>query len=363
MRVLFDHQIIDAQFRGGVSRYFYQLTSALDAGGWAQVRLPRICTGNEYFGSCGKVGWARKAVGSTWRRLNFGLNRRASVEELESQGFDLFHPTYYSPYFLGPLRGKPFVLTIYDMIHEIRPEDFSPHDPTREHKAILADAAAGIIAISSSTKRDIVRYLNIDPAKIEVIYLANSLPAEGEAMAVPERYVLYVGSRGRYKNFRTFLQAFATLARELPDLHLVCVNPKGFNRAELELIRGLGVEGRCRNVSATDRQLAFLYQHAALFVYPSLYEGFGMPILEAFAAGCPVALSRTSCFPEIAGDAAVYFDPSEVSGISDAMAEILSGSAPRDGLIRRGRERLAGFSWDATARQTADFYRRCLAAD
>jgi glycosyltransferase involved in cell wall biosynthesis len=379
MRVLFDHQIVDAQRRGGVSRYFYQLTSALSTGDWAQVRLPGICTDNEYFrslpvapGSCalrlrarlaeqvGKAEWLRKAAGHAWRRANFRFNRRASVEELRKQDFDLFHPTYYSPYFLDALKGKPFVLTIYDMTHEIRPQDFRPDDRTSEYKALLAGAAAGIIAISASTKRDIVRYLHVDPAKIDVIHLANSLPAESEAVAVPESYVLYVGGRGRYKNFRRFLLAFATLAAERPALHLVCVNPKGFNQDETELIRGLGLERRCRNLSANDRQLSFLYRHASLFVYPSLYEGFGLPILEAFAAGCPVALSHTSCFPEIAGDAAVYFDPSKVSGIADAMCRVLSGTVSRDLLRQRGHERLQEFSWAATAERTAGFYRKCL---
>jgi glycosyltransferase involved in cell wall biosynthesis len=379
VRVLFDHQIVDAQLRGGISRYYYQLTSALRTGDWAQVRLPGICTDNEYFrslpaapGGCGarlrarlaeevgKVAWLRKAAGHGWRRANFRFNRRASVEELRKQDFDLFHPTYYSPYFLDVLNAKPFVLTIYDMTHEVRPQDFSPDDRTSEYKALLAEAAAGIIAISASTKRDIVRYLNVDPGKIDVIHLANSLPVESEPVAVPGSYVLYVGGRGRYKNFRRFFQAFAQLAAERPALHLVCVNPKGFNRGEMELIQELGMERRCRNISANDRQLAFLYRNAALFVYPSLYEGFGLPILEAFAAGCPVVLSHTSCFPEIAGDAAVYFDPSKVSAMADAMSRVLSDTVSREQLRQRGRERLQGFSWAATAERTAVFYKRCL---
>lgn len=381
MRVLFDHQILDAQVCGGVSRYFYQLASTLGTGGRAQVRMPGICTDNEYFRSfsaawgtrnvrfrsrlgerMGRVEWAKKVVGRPWRKTNFRLNRWASVKELKEQGFDLFHPTYYNPYFLEYLEGKPFVLTIYDMIHEIHPGYFKPDDETRAHKAVLARKAAGIIAISAWTKRDIVSYLDVDPAKIEVIYLANSLPEEGEEMPVPESYVLYVGSRGRYKNFRRFFLAFAELASGFPALHLVCVNPRGFRRDEWELIQGHGLERRCTNVSATDRQLAFLYRNAALFVYPSLYEGFGLPILEAFAAGCPVALSRASCFPEIAGDAAVYFDPSGVSSIADAMSRVLSGTVPVALLRQRGNERLRGFSWAATAERTAAFYGRCLRA-
>jgi glycosyltransferase involved in cell wall biosynthesis len=194
-----------------------------------------------------------------------------------------------------------------------------------------------------------------------VIYLANSLSCGEEAVAVPESYLLYVGDRARYKNFRTFFLAYAMLARSRPDLHLVCVSPKRFRRAELDLIEGFGLERRCIHLRANDRQLAFLYRNAALFVYPSLYEGFGLPILEAFAADCPVALSDASCFPEIAGEAAVYFDPSSVTSIAGALESGLSCRASRQRLIRGGRERLKRFSWAATAEKTAAVYEKCLA--
>jgi glycosyltransferase involved in cell wall biosynthesis len=373
VRVLFDHQIVDAQRRGGISRYFYELTSTIRSGGWASVRLPPICTDNELFGSAprgvrsrihralGKTELLRKAVGRPWRQANARLNERASVRALREQDFDVFHPTYYRPYFLDSLQGKPFVLTVYDMIHELYPDYFKPDDPTRAHKAALAGAAARIIAISERTKADLVSCLNVDPDRIEVIHLANSLSGgEEEAVAVPGSYLLYVGDRNRYKNFRAFFLAYAALARSRPDLHLVCVSPKRFRRAELELIAGFGLEERCLHLRANDRQLAYLYRNAALFVYPSLYEGFGMPILEAFAAGCPVALSDASCFPEIAGEAGLYFDPSSVASIAAALERGLACRESRRRLIREGRERLKRFSWAATAERTAAVYERCV---
>jgi glycosyltransferase involved in cell wall biosynthesis len=248
------------------------------------------------------------------------------------------------------------------MTHEAHPEYFGPKDKTREHKALLAGAAAKIIAISSSTRSDIIRYLNVDPGKVEVVYLANSLTGGGEELSVPESYVLYVGERGRYKNFRAFFLAFAGLAAARPDLHLVCVDQKKFNQAELDLIRELRLEDRCMNISASDEQLVFLYKHASLLVYPSLSEGFGLPILEAFASNCPVALSNASCFPEIAGEAAVYFDPSNVPSMENAVEKVLSDGALRQALRRRGQERLKSFSWATTAEQTAALYEKCLTA-
>ncbi|HEY0555624.1 MAG TPA: glycosyltransferase family 1 protein [Thermoanaerobaculia bacterium] len=372
MRVLFDHQIVDAQLCGGISRYFYELTSTIRDAGWASVRLPPICFENEHFGpppggirsriyrALGRTELLRKAIGRPWRQANSRLNERASVRALREQEFDVFHPTYYRPYFLDPLQGKPFVLTIYDMIHELHPEHFRPDDPTAAHKAALAGAAARIIAISERTKADIVSCLNVDPERIEVIYLANSLDCGEEAVAVPESYLLYVGDRNRYKNFPALFLAFAALARSRPDLHLVCVSPKRFRCAELDLIEEFGLEGRCVHLRANDRQLAYLYRHASLFVYPSLYEGFGMPILEAFAAGCPVALSDASCFPEIAGEAGLYFDPSNVASIAAALERGLACRESRRRLIREGRERLKRFSWATTAERTAAVYERCV---
>jgi glycosyltransferase involved in cell wall biosynthesis len=371
MRVLLDHQIMDAQVRGGISRYFHALSGAMQRKQLAEVRFPPIYTDNEYFKPAdrpaakepGTDQRASKLLSRTLRKAKSRLNEWASVRELEKQGFDVFHPTYYDPYFLDHLKRKPFVLTICDMIHEIYPEHFSPRDRTRERKAILARAATRIIAPSETTRADVVRYLDIDSAKIDVIHLANSLGGESEAVPVPESYLLYVGGRGRrYKNFANFFGAFARLAAAFPALHLVCVGERGFAPQELAAIRGHGLESRCRSVPATDRQLAFLYRRAAVFVYPSLYEGFGLPILEAFASNCPVALSDASCFPEIAGDAALYFDPSDVRSIERTLGTVLSDDALRRALIERGEERLKGFSWAATAEQTAAAYARCLSA-
>ncbi len=371
MRVLLDHQIMDAQVRGGVSRYFHALSGAMQRKQLAEVRFPPIYTDNEYFrprdrprgAEPGRDSRANQLLARTLRKAKCRLNEWASIRELEKQGFDVFHPTYYDPYFLDHLKQKPFVLTICDMIHEIFPQHFSPRDNTRERKAILARAATRIIAPSRTTRADIVRYLGIEPAKIDVIHLANALGGESEAVPVPGSYLLYVGGRGRrYKNFANFFCAFARLAAAFPALHLVCVGQRGFAPEELAVIRGCGLESRCRSVPATDRQLVFLYRQAALFVYPSLYEGFGLPILEAFAAGCPVALSDASCFPEIAGDAAFYFDPSDVSSIVQALATVLADEALRRTLIHRGWSRLQAFSWGLTAERTAALYRQCLAA-
>jgi len=379
MRILFDHQIMDAQVRGGISRYFHQLVSALEAGHLAEIRLPPTCTDNECFcpllaerglersgfrsrlvQKIRRSGLPRKEIERAWRRTKHRQNRKASIQSLKEQDFDVFHPTYYDPYFLDYLQGKPFVLTIYDMIHEIFPGYFKPDDKTSEHKAILAIEAAEIIAISSCTKADILKYIDVDPEKIEVIHLASPLTGESEEIAVPGRYILHVGERCRYKNFRALLAAFAGLVATFPDLHLVCASPKRFDRSELDLIQKLGLADRCVSLSVNDAQLTFLYRNAALLIFPSLYEGFGLPVLEAFACDCPVVLSNTSCLPEIVGDAALYFDPADVTSMEGTLSFLLSNSTLRQALILGGRERLQRFSWATTAERTAAVYKKCL---
>jgi len=202
--------------------------------------------------------------------------------------------------------------------------------------------------------------LDVDPEKIEVIHLANSLTGESEEIAVPGRYILHVGERCRYKGFQTLLRAFAGLVSTFPDLHLVCASAKSFDRSERDLIEKLRLADRCVSLAVDDAQLTFLYRNAALLVFPSLYEGFGLPVLEAFAAGCPVALSDTSSLPEVAGDAALYFDPTDVTSMGGTLIFLLSNNTLRQTLIHRGRERLKRFSWTTTAERTAAVYKRCL---
>ena len=120
----------------------------------------------------------------------------------------------------------------------------------------------------------------------------------------------------------------------------------------------LGLEGAVSSRFVSDNQLAYLYQHALCFVFPSLYEGFGIPVLEAFASGCPVLLSNASCFPEVGGDAALYFDPYNPEEMAKTIENVVSDSNLRTQMIQRGHERVKAFSWDKTAAQTAEFYKK-----
>jgi len=363
LRVLYDHQILDSQIHGGISRYFVELLRHAWQAGAPTCRLAALLSNNDYLRDAPFPGPKRFFPGVRWLRKGnhiTAVNRRWSLHCLARGDFDLFHPTYYGTYFLPLLGSKPFVLTIYDMIHELYPNASGSSGRTAERKKLLAERAAGIIAISESTRQDVIRLLGVPPWKVRTIHLGGPAVVE-RILAPPPRlagpYVLFVGQRGDYKNFATFLSAMAPLLRDDPGLRVVCAGGRAFSAEEVEAGRGLGVEGRVLHVPGpSDGALASLYQHARAFAFPSRYEGFGLPVLEAFAFGCPAVLARSSSLPEIGGDAAAYFDPASEDSIRDAMGRVLSDERLRHEMTAAGRRRAREFSWERTAQETWAYY-------
>lgn len=361
IRILYDYQTFHAQRFGGISRYFCEIARHACR---IQTQTAVRFSMNQYIRHSGIKGHTPipmrpyKIMSGMFRKIN----RKASLQAIAKGDFDLFHPTYYNPYFLEALQDKPFVLTIHDMTHERFPQYFSPSDPTPHYKRLLAERAARIIAISECTKRDIVELLHVPEEKIDVIYhgLDPQPLAEGRPAAFPDEYILYVGDRRGYKNFEMTVAGFARIASSHPHLYLV-ITGRPLSSQEKELFARYGIERRVTVMSdISDTVLAQLYRNARLFVYPSLYEGFGIPILEAFAQQCPVVLSRASCFPEVAADAAEYFNATLADEMVAAMEHVLTDAAYRHELTEKGTRRLRLFTWDETARRTEDTYMKAL---
>ena len=275
----------------------------------------------------------------------------------------LFHPTYYHPYFLDLIGDNPYVITVHDMIHEKFTEYVTDADVTIGHKKEVITKANRIIAISENTKKDIIDIFHIDPNKIDVIYHSTSMkPHTGKnRLQLPENYILFVGDRTPYKNFDRFMEAFSQLRKKDPSLYAVYTGSR-LNKEGQQKLKDLGVLEYTLHIKASDKALSELYSRALLFVYPSLYEGFGIPILEAYACHCPVALSNTSCFPEIAGEAAVYFDPYSVDSMAEAIGQVIYNASKRNELIHLGDKRLERYSWEEAAKKTEETYRKALQA-
>ena len=232
------------------------------------------------------------------------------------------------------------------------------------HKKMILSGASAIIAVSENTKKDIVRFCGIDPSRIDVVYHGSSFkeghqPRTKEAN-LPEKYVLFVGRRHNYKNFLFFVQAFEKLHRAFPDLYLLCAGSP-FDAKERRFISNLDLETCVRSIGASDTVLHQLYSKALFFILPSLYEGFGIPILEAFACGCPVACSTASSLSEVGGDAAAYFDPKDFDGIIGALEKLIRDESYREALKSKGKERLRLFSWAKAAEETYKVYLKALA--
>ena len=373
MRVLFDYQAFQMQRVGGVSRSYAELISHLWEEGVsckvglkesdnAYLKLPGLkplyYTHNRYFkgkkwfkGQRTLTRKVLKIAGHENDALN--INQEYCIKLLKQQQFDVFEPTYFDPYFLPYLNGKPFVLTVHDMIPELLEVD----RPQAELKQLLCPLAAHIHVPSQHTKDDLIRIMGIPSEKITVI-------PHGAPITPPQRlpildfpYLLYVGARWSYKNFELFITECAEVVSRYPELNVVCTGD-AFSEEELQLLSKLKLQEHVINVShVSDEQLQALYQHAVAFVYPSAYEGFGIPILEAFVNGCPVLLNNASCFPEIGGDAAIYFDIKQKGDLAEHTMELLQYSdEDRQQIIDKGTQRAKCFSWEASARKLMQVY-------
>jgi glycosyltransferase involved in cell wall biosynthesis len=347
MDVLIDHQCFTYQRFGGVSQCFSELSKSLPDVN-VSVYIPPILSYNEYYrgGTVRYTDLGRYGNYGRYRIMD-AINKRRVVASMRNRSFDIFHPTYYDPYFLKHLGRKPFVLTVYDMIHELYPYLFHQWERVSENKQLLIERADRVIAISEHTKQDIISILGTDPLKIEVVHLATSITPDPRPKQLPYKYILYVGGLGSYKCSDEFLPAIKRILKDDPNLYFVRA---GGNPQTLE-------ELSCKqmiHVPITKGTLPGLYQHAEAFVFPSLYEGFGIPVLEAFACGCPVACSNTSSFPEVARDAAAMFDPLDIESIIHAIQSAMNNRGAYSS--SKGKDQLQKFSWHKTAMKTSVIY-------
>ncbi|AQG79666.1 glycosyltransferase family 4 protein [Spirosoma montaniterrae] len=365
MKVLYDHQSFTGLSYGGVSRYFFELMRSFSKRSDIAFELSLRLSNNEYLD---QVSFSRHmryrslARSMNVNRLASALNRQYSLSRIRSGNFDVFHPTYYHRYFLKAIGNKPFAVTFHDATSE-RYGELYPDlgEGLYDVKKQLMRRADCIISVSEFSKQEILRYFPIEPEKIHVIHLGTSLAEQAASVnsdpaLVPFSYLLYVGKRPLYKNFNGFFRAVQPVLQQHPDLHLVCAGGGPFSRDEQGLFHAARLANRVHYRPVTDTGLMNLYKHAEAFVFPSLNEGFGIPVLEAFSGGCPVILSDRSSLPEVAGDAAVYFDPENDDSIAQAVERVLTDKALQDQLRRRGTERLSHFSCEKTARQTLEVY-------
>jgi glycosyltransferase involved in cell wall biosynthesis len=344
--------------------------------------LSRIDSTTDYVLLCNGEDCATlEALGENFRAVTdssppYSIREQLTVPlDLRREGINLFHAPHYV---LPPLTPCRSVVTIHDCIH-LRFPQYLPnrlaYGYARASLWIATHRSSRVLTVSEASKRDILRYFRVPESKINVIYNAiderfGEAPDDEEVARVRERYqlndpfVLYAGNIKPHKNLERLIEAFHMLRKgDLEHVKLLIIGDEISKYATLRrAVHHYKLHKHVRFFGfVPDKTLAVLYRLASVFVFPSLYEGFGLPPLEAMASGTPVITSNVSSLPEVVGDAALLIDPYDAGAIAAAMRQVLTEPALREDLRRRGLQRVREFSWERSVRRVREIYGEVLA--
>ena len=362
MRIAVDHQVTSLQDAGGMSRYHYELARQLR--GCEGVAMDLLLGGQSSVLPFAELEGGGVCVESWKSRLGPGYPRyvmnavwTATMAPLRGR-YELYHASYqrWEP----AIRHRALVATHHDATQERFPELFRNAAAIRARKGRLYRRADLVICVSESAQQDLMEIYGVEKARTRLVHhgVTPVVETAGEFRdGDPRPYVLYVGSRSAYKNFLALVEAFGSTDSALA-MRLVVAGGGAWRDTERAAIAEHGLEDRVVLMPRVDEaRLAALYRGAALLVYPSLYEGFGLPPLEAMSAGCPVLVSRTSSLPEICGDAVYYFDPATKGALEQELQRLLGDAALRVAKVAAGHARVGRYTWESAATGTLAVYR------
>ncbi len=362
--MVFDYQVFCLQQYGGISRYYTTLCRNLEEQQGVDARVLAWLHINRYLehSPC-RPAWSKRVPSPQFPlRVLKWLNDTTLNRYVTHYSPSIVHRTYhYRTNRFKP--GTKIVTTVYDMIHEQFPGDFVPTDPTAAAKVRDVATADLVLCISERTSRDLQEIHHVAEDKIRVVHLGvSSVLSDNRYELGPlPPFILYVGVRGGYKNFESLLRAYAISELLRRDFVIVCFGGGDWTASEGRLLEELEIPPeRIRRLSGDDNILTACYHQARLLVVPSLYEGFGLPVLEAMAQGCPVACSDRGSLPEVAGEAAVYFDPQDAEDISATLNQLLYDDDKLSILAAAGRVRATRFTWERCAVETLAAYRSIM---
>lgn len=378
MKILYDYQAFDIQKSGGVSNVFSLLLEEMKKR--EKVSVGIASTSNLYMLAqgyptsdqtlerliaAGRIDGSTKSSDIDWKNVN----KIYSKNMIKKGDYDVFHPTHYNPYFLEYGVKKPYVVTIHDLAFErlrnyIQFNESMCLDDFDNRRDIMASASK-VIAISEATKKDIMDIYKVPESKIDVVYNAyRELPENYEynnPFSFP--YILYIGTRQgplNYKCFIPFFNQIVPFMKEHKDFKLICTGPK-FSKFELDMFRQYGLEDRVENHYLNEDGLNNLYHHAFCFVFPSEFEGFGLPILEAYKNDCPTLLNDIPVFHEVAGDCGQYFDITDGKSLNEKLEGLFEMKEDdRNALILKQKERLSLFTAEKMAEGYINVYKSVL---
>jgi len=358
--VLIDDEIFIRQRFGGVSRIFIEILKAAPTFPNFKINFSNTYSENEYLqeAQLSKLKPFLKELnfplkGKLTRFIIGGMSHIRTRQLLKKSGIKIFHPSFYSDYFFESLpQQTKLVFTLHDLTHE------KNNDALATIKERNLKRADHIIVVSSQTKEEMEYFYPFTKSKtVSIIHLAQNLPLQSQIVPhLPAKFILFVGERGAYKNFEVVLNAFKILVQKEPGLNLVCCGGQNFSKSEKLQFKGADVSKQVLHFKLNDAQLKYVYEKAEAFIYPSLSEGFGIPVLEAMSCQTPTLLSNIPIFKEVADKAALFFEPHNAQELAQQIEIIRTNTLVQTELKELASQRIKLFSWEKHISKTYQVY-------
>ncbi len=361
MKIAYNNTIFFTQKYGGISRYFCSILNQF-INDEKIIKVFSPVFKNRYLLNLPK----QNIQGLYFPRYPTPIFFKSLIEyishyQIKKSEYDLVHDTYYSKNILN-LKNKKKIVTVYDLIHE-KFDSLYENNNLEIKKKIIKDADA-IICISENTKKDLIEYYRTDEKKIYVTYLGHNHISKGalsidtSKLNLPKNFIFFVGSRYRYKNFNLFLKSYNASKKIKKDFNIVCFGGEKLSGKEIIFFKELGIDKNIFHLNGNDDLLSYLYTKAKLFVFPSQYEGFGIPLLEAMSVKCPVLASNTAIFKEICKDGVHYFQNNDQKNLTEKLEFLLYSdtnlSSKKDLALSISKK----YSWKKCAHETYEIYKK-----
>ena len=361
MKVAFTNSIFFKQKYGGISRYFCSIINELISAN-VNLKVFSLIFKNNYLLKIPKKNRQGVFV-PRYPVSNFFENQIEKVlnYQIQNSSYDIVHETYYSKEFLK-LKGKKKVITVYDLIHE-RFDKLYKNNNFYFKKKIIEESDA-IICISNNTKNDLIKYYKVPEKKIFVTYLGSNHLIDDpkdttfKNLSLPKNFILFVGSRLKYKNFRFFIESYASSKLINEEFEIVCFGDENFSNDEKTFFSKLNVDKKIYYYKGSDHLLSVLYKKAKLFIFPSQYEGFGIPLVEAMFLGCPVLASDINVFKEIGENGINYFVNNDRNNLAENLEYLLKNEKNLYSKVSLAKKISEKYSWKNCANQTLEVYNK-----